>query len=360
VSVTVRQLAELVHGHVHGDGELVITAARPLTEAQPGDITFIENEKHASQLEQCRASAVVVPLSVSATGLAHIRVADPLAAFVAIVRHLHGRAEPTPVGIDPRASIHATARVGSDSNLFPFAVIGEGSVLGARCQIHSGAVVGRYCRLADDVVLHPNVVLYDGTVLGNRVIVHANSVIGADGFGYRLQQGRHTKVPQLGHVEIGDDVEVGACTTIDRGTFQATRVGEGTKIDNLVQVAHNCQIGRHNLFVSQMGIAGSSSTGDYVVIAGQVGITDHVHIGERTVIGAKAGVTKDVPPGQRLLGAPATPERDQKRILMSLEKLPDIRRDLRRIKQHLGLGEDQDREAGKPGDKESRGRKEAG
>ena len=149
-------------------------------------------------------------------------------------------------------------------------------------------------------------------------------------------------MPQLGHVEVGDDVEVGACTTIDRGTFRATRIGEGTKIDNLVMVAHNCQIGRHNLFVSQMGIAGSSSTGDYVVVAGQVGIADHVHIGDQTVLGARAGVSKDVPAGQRMLGAPATPEREQKRILMTLEKLPDLRRDLKRIKQHLGLADSAD------------------
>src|SRR5205807_3439123 len=166
---------------------------------------------------------------------------------------------------------------------FPFAAVGEGTVVGARCRLHSGAVVGRHCRLGDDVVLYPNAVLYDGTVLGSRVIIHANAVIGADGFGYRLQNGRHVKVPQLGHVELGDDVEIGACTTIDRGTFQATRIGAGTKIDNLVQIGHNCKIGRHNLLVSQMGIAGSSTTGDYVVMAGQVGIADHIHIGDRAV-----------------------------------------------------------------------------
>ncbi|MFO0866706.1 MAG: hypothetical protein U0744_19050 [Gemmataceae bacterium] len=146
----------------------------------------------------------------------------------------------------------------------------------------------------------------------------------------------------MGTVDIGNDVEVGACTTIDRGAFQPTRIGEGTKIDNLVQIAHNCNIGKHNLLISQMGIAGSSSTGDYVVIAGQVGITDHVHIGEKAVIGAKAGVTKDIPAGQRTLGAPATPERDQKRILMSLDKLPEMRKDIRKIKQHLGLDVEKD------------------
>jgi UDP-3-O-[3-hydroxymyristoyl] glucosamine N-acyltransferase len=229
------------------------------------------------------------------------------------------------------------AVIGPDASIFPFAVVGEGTVVGARCQLHSGVVIGRNCRIGDDVILYPNAVLYDGTVLGQRVIVHANAVLGADGFGYRLQKGRHVKVPQLGLVEIGDDVEIGACTTIDRGTFQATTVGPGTKIDNLVMVGHNCQVGGHNLIVSQVGIAGSCTTGDYVVLAGQVGIADHVHIGDRSVIGARAGVPKDVPADQRMLGAPATPEREQKRILMSLDKLPDIRRDVRRIKEHLGI-----------------------
>jgi UDP-3-O-[3-hydroxymyristoyl] glucosamine N-acyltransferase len=339
VSATIRQLAELVQGRIVGDPSLEITAAQPLGEAGAGHITFVENDKYLSQLHACAASAAVVPESLSANGLTLIQVADPLAAFVTIVRHLHGAPEPPPQGIDPRASILPTAQIGAQPSIHPFASVGEGTSVGARCRIYSGVVVGRNCRLGDDVTIFPNVVLYDGTVLGHRVIIHANSVIGADGFGYRFQNGRHVKVPQLGHVEIGDDVEIGACTTVDRGTFQATRIGEGTKIDNLVQIAHNCRIGRHNLLVSQMGIAGSSSTGDYVVIAGQVGIRDHVHIGKGAVIGAKAGVTKDVAEGERMLGAPATPEREQKRILMSLEKLPDIRHDLRKVKQHLGLNE---------------------
>jgi UDP-3-O-[3-hydroxymyristoyl] glucosamine N-acyltransferase len=337
VTVTLRELAELVHGQVHGDGELLIHAARTLQEALPGDITFVEDDKHASQLHGCQASAAVVPTSVPPNGLAVIQVGDPLTAFVAIVRRLHGRAEPPVHGIDPRAAIHPSAQIGPDASILPFAVIDEGCVVGARCRIHGGVSIGRFCRLGDDVVLYPNVVLYDETVLGNRVIVHANAVLGADGFGYRPHNGRHVKVPQLGHVAIGDDCEIGACTTIDRGTFQATRVGEGTKIDNLVQVGHNCRIGRHNLFVSQMGIAGSSSTGDYVVVAGQAGIVDHIQLGDRVVIGAQAGVTKDVPAGQCMLGSPATPVREQKRILMSLEKLPEIRKDVQRIKQVLQI-----------------------
>src|SRR5205807_7090811 len=153
--------------------------------------------------------------------------------------------------------------------------------------------------------IYANAVLYEGTILGDRVIIHATALLGADGFGYRFQNGKHVKVPQLGNVQIGDDCEIGACATIDRGTFMTTRIGAGTKIDNLVQVAHNCQVGRHNLFVSQMGIAGSSSTGDYVVIAGQAGVVGHIHIGAGAVIGGKAAVTKEVPAGQRVLGSPA-------------------------------------------------------
>src|SRR5436190_18744104 len=153
---------------------------------------------------------------------------------------------------------------------------------------------------------------YYRSILVHRTTFHATSASGADGFAYRLQDGKHAKVPQLGWVEVGDDVEVGACSTIDRGTFGPTRIGAGTKIDNLVMIAHNCQVGRHNILVSQMGMAGSSRTGDYVVIAGQVGVVDHVHIGDGTVIGGQAAVTKDVAPGQKMLGSPATPEREQK------------------------------------------------
>jgi UDP-3-O-[3-hydroxymyristoyl] glucosamine N-acyltransferase len=337
VSATIRQLAELVHGRIVGDPDLVITTAQPLVEAHAGCITFAEHIKYAPQLHASPAAAAVVPESWQTNGLTIIQVVDPLDAFVTIVRHLHGRAEPPAHGIDPRCFVDPGAVIGPEPSVHPFATIGAGTIIGARCKIQNGVSIGCDCRIGDDVTIHPNAVLYDGTLVGNRVIIHANAVLGADGFGYRLQNDRHVKVPQLGHVEIGDDVEIGACTTIDRGTFQATRIGEGTKIDNLVQIAHNCQIGRHNMLVSQMGIAGSSSTGDYVVIAGQAGIRDHVHIGAGAVIGAKAGVAHDVADGEHMLGAPATPEREQKRILLSLEKLPGIRRDVREIKQHLGL-----------------------
>jgi UDP-3-O-[3-hydroxymyristoyl] glucosamine N-acyltransferase len=337
VTATIGQLAELVQGRVVGNPALEITAALPLAEAHASHITFLENAKYAPQLYACKASAAVVPEAVQTNGLTVIQVDDPLAAFVTIRRHLHGRPQSPPHGIDPGAYVDPTARIGDQPSIHRFASVEEGTVIGARCRIYSGVAVGCQCRLGDDVTIYPNAVLYDDTVVGSRVVIHANAVIGADGFGYRFHDGRHVKVPQLGHVEIGDDVEIGAGTTIDRGTFQATRIGAGTKIDNLVQIAHNCQIGRHNLLVAQTGIAGSSSTGDYVVIAGQVGIRDHVHVGHRAVIGAQAGVAKDVAEGERVLGSPARPERDQKRVFTSLEKLPEMRRDLRKVKRHLGI-----------------------
>lgn len=339
MSTTVRQLAELIQGEVEGDGDQVIRAARPLCDCGPGDITFVESERHVARLQQQRPAAAVVPRVAAVPGLTLIRVADPLAAFAAIVRRLHGLAEAVPHGIDPRAAVHPSARIGPEPSIYPFAAVGEGTSVGARCRIHSGAVIGRHCVLGDDVTLHPGAVLYDGTSLGNRVIVHANAVVGADGFGYRMQNGKHVKVPQLGRVEVADDVEIGACSTIDRGTFDATRIGEGTKIDNLVMVGHNCRIGRHNVFVSQVGIAGSCTTGDYVVMGGQVGIADHITLGDRVMVGAKSGVMRDLPAGEHVLGAPALPEGEQKRIFISITKLPDLCRDVRKIKEHLGLEE---------------------
>lgn len=340
MSATVRQLAELVQGEVHGDGELVIAAARPLDQAQPGEIAFVENDRYAQQLHASRASAVVVHRTLPVNGLTAIRVADPLSAFVTIFRHLQEENDAPPLGIDPRAQVHPTAQLGEGVSVQSFAVIGAGSVLGARCQVHCGVVVGRRCRIGDDVVLYPHVVLYDGTLLGNRVTVHANSVIGADGFGYRFHNGRYVKVPHLSHVEIGDDVEIGACSTIDRGTFSPTRIGEGTKIDNQVQVAHNCQIGRHNAFASKVGIGGSTRTGDYVALAGHVGVADHVEIGERVLVGGKSGVVSDLAANGRYLGLPAIPVQEQRRVWVTLPLLPSLRRDVRRIKKHLGLGDD--------------------
>jgi UDP-3-O-[3-hydroxymyristoyl] glucosamine N-acyltransferase len=337
--VTVGELAELIGGGLEGDGTILIDDARSLDRAGPGHITFVENARNARILADCRAGAVVVPESISIVGRTVIRVKDPFAAFFRIAARLRGPAVPPPAGIDPRAAVHPTVRLGPDCSVQPFACIGEGSTVGARCQFHPGVVVGRECRIGDDVTLYPGAVLYDRTTVGDRSIVHANTVLGADGFGYRTQDGIHVKVPQLGHVEVGEDVEIGACSTIDRGTFDATTIGPGTKIDNLVMVAHNCQIGPHNLFVAQVGVAGSSTTGSHVVIAGQAGVSDHIRVGDRVIIGSRSAVSCDLPSDGRYLGNPPQPERDAKRVLVTLTKLPEMRQDLNRIKRLLHLDE---------------------
>jgi len=337
LATTLRALAELVGGELVGMGDRLIYSALPMREAGTDDITFLESDKFISQLESSSAGAALVPFNVTLAHKNQIRVTDPLSAFIAVVRHFKPVDEQPPIGIHPKAIVHHSATIGSDASVHPLAVVGSGCVIGNRCRLYPGVVLGRNCRLGDDVTLYPQVTVYDNTIIGHRVIIHANAVIGADGFGYRFQGGKHIKVPQMGHVEIGDDVEIGAGTTIDRGTFSATRIGAGTKIDNLVMIAHNCQIGKHNVFVSQMGMAGSSSTGDYVIIAGQVGVVEHVHIGDRSVIGGQAAVTKDVPPDSRMLGSPATEAKEQMRILKSLQHLPEWRKELKSVQEKLGL-----------------------
>ncbi len=337
MTVTVRQLAEWVKGEVLGDPEVVISDARTLTEAVAGDITFVEDDRRLAAWHSSKASAAIVPLAVPVNGRPIIRVGDPLMAFARVIQRLRGTADERTAAIDPCARVHPSAVLGPNVDIGPFVVVGEGSVVGKGTRLHPGVVVGRSCRLGEDVTLHPHVVLADDCVLGDRVVVHANAVIGADGFGYRTHDGKHVKVPQLGSVEVADDVEIGACTTIDRGTFGPTRIGAGTKIDNLVMIAHNCQIGRHNIIAGQVGIAGSVVTGEYVVMAGQVGVADHLTVGDRVHLGAKTGIRKDTPADSRLFGDPATTVREQLRNKMSLARFPQVYKDVERIKRELGL-----------------------
>jgi UDP-3-O-[3-hydroxymyristoyl] glucosamine N-acyltransferase len=339
VATTVRQLAELVGGTVVGDGALLVKSARILHEAEADDITFLDSAPQALKLQASRASAAVVPTGLVPAGKTVIQVADPIMAFVMIVQHFQGKVETPPAGINARASVDPTATISTDPDVAAGVQIGAGSIIGARCRLHFNVVIGKNCKIGDDVVLHPNVVLYDDCVLGDRVIIHANSVIGADGFGYRFQKGRHVKVPQLGNVVIGNDVEIGACSCVDRGAFGATVIGEGTKIDNLVQIAHNVKIGKHNALAAQVGIAGSSNTGNFVFMGGQAGVSDHINVGEGTMMGAKTGLFRSVGPGKRLFMYPAHEERDAGRIMACLKKLPTMRKDLLRVLKELNLNE---------------------
>ncbi len=220
-------------------------------------------------------------------------------------------------------------RSAADVAIYPFAYVGDGAVIGDGTTLHPGAVIGEGCKLGRDCIIHPNAVLYQNVTLGDRVEIHAGSVLGGDGFGYRQVDGRHVKIPHSGRLEVENDVEVGANCTIDRATFETTRIGEGTKIDNLVMIGHNNQIGRHNLLCGQVGIAGSCKTGDYVVMAGQAGIKDKTQIGDRVIVGAQAGVHRNIPDGQNVLGSPAIPVREQRRIFQMIARLPEMHRQLR-------------------------------
>lgn len=337
-AVTAFQIAQWISGEVVGDPDRLISRARPITDAAPDDLTFVENEGNIRLLLKSDVlTAIVPPKTPPIEGRTLILSRDPLMAFVSVFEKLHPQPKPASCGIHPSASVDPSATLGESVELGPNCVVGEGVRIGRGTRLGAGVVVGPHCVVGDDVVMWPHVVVYDRCLVGHRVVIHAGTVIGADGFGFRTVAGRHVKVPQLGFVEIRDDVEIGANCTIDRATFGATIIGEGSKIDNLVQIAHNCILGKHNLIVAQVGIAGSCTTGDYVVIGGQSGMIDHLHIGDRSMVGAQSGITKEVPPDSRMLGTPAITQREQMRIWVTNKKLPEMLRDIQRIKQKLGL-----------------------
>jgi UDP-3-O-[3-hydroxymyristoyl] glucosamine N-acyltransferase len=328
-------LATLVQGQLVGDGSLLIHAAAPLETAQPDEISFLDSADKAHRLARSHAGAVIVPCDFASERFPAIQVADVHAAFAQVVGHFHPPRERCRRRVSIQAIISWTVKIGKDVHIEPGAVVGDAVVVGDRVTIHSGARIMAGCRIGDDVTIFPNAVLYEDTIVGPRSIIHGGAVIGAYGFGYKFADGRHQLSHQLGHVEIGADVEIGANSTIDRGTYSATVIGDGTKIDNLVMIAHNCRIGRHNMICSQVGIAGSTTTGDYVVMAGQVGVRDHVHIGTGAKLGAMAGVANDVPDGAHMLGAPAVPEREQKLMFATMAKLPEMRKQLKQLQRQM-------------------------
>ncbi len=334
---TVEQLAALVRGRLVGDGSVSIRSARPVAEAGPGDITFIESERYAKLLRGSPASAAIVGPHFKENrpaineDLAVIEVDDPITAFVAVRNHLSGNQKPRWTGIHPQACVAPSARIGANVAVYPFVYVGENAEIGDGSTLFPGAVIGDGCRIGQECTIHPNAVLYPDVMLDDRVEIHAGTVLGGDGFGYRQVSGRHVKIPHTGGLQVGSDVEIGANCAIDRGTFEATRIGEGTKIDNLVMIGHNNQIGRHNLLCGQVGIAGSCNTGDYVIMAGQAGIKDKTQIGDKVIVGAQAGVHRNIPSGQHVLGAPAIPVREQRRLFQMIARLPEMYRQLRQL-----------------------------
>ena len=346
MQATLRELAELVGGRLIGSGDLMINDAAPLCNAVPGQITLLDDcADRQYRLACCRASAVLTSRTDVPEGLSAIQVKDVHCAFARIIHHFHPPRPHARIGISPLAIVSSTARLEEDVDVYPYATIGDDVFLGSGSTIHAGVHIMAGSKIGQGVTIYPGAVLYENTYVGPRCIIHANAVIGAHGFGYCQVDGRYELANQLGNVILGADVEVGATSTIDRGTYGPTQIGEGTKIDDQVMIAHNCQIGRHNMLCSQVGIAGSTRTGDYVTMAGQVGVRDHVEIGDRAVLGAMAGVTNNVPADSCMIGIPATPEREQKVKQAALTKLPEMRRQLKKLQAMVDrLVEEQDKE----------------
>jgi UDP-3-O-[3-hydroxymyristoyl] glucosamine N-acyltransferase len=322
----------MVGGELHGDGEIIINAVAPIQSATSTDITFLERTDRKNLLKKCQAGAVIVPFGIEIEHFAIIQVANVLESFKKIVNYFSPFRDESVKGISERASIHPAVIMGEGVSIGDFAVIEADVELGDNVQIHSGVLIRAGSKIGNDSILFSNAVLYRNTIVGKRAIIHSGAVIGAFGFGYDSSDGTHKLSPQLGNVVIGDDVEIGSCSTIDRATYGSTIIGDGTKIDNLVMIAHNCKIGKYNLICAHTGIAGSTTTGDNVTMAGRVGVRDHVHIGSRAVLGAMAGIMNNVAEDANLVGIPATPVAEQFRIQSTIAKLPEMRKELKELK----------------------------
>lgn len=335
MNLTLAQLADLVEGQLSGDPSLIVSGAATLSAARPGEITLCDSPKLAPQLGRSAASAVVVSSNFQPTDRPTITVANVHAAFAKIVAIYRPVRTTSYEGVHPAAYVSESAVLGENVQVHPHASIGNDCTIGRGTVIHSGVRILDGCQIGENCTLYPNVVLYENTILGDRVMLHSGTVIGAYGFGYSTVGGEHHRSAQLGYTELQDDVEVGACSTIDRGTYGPTLIGRGSKIDNQVQIAHNVRLGAHNLVCSQVGMAGSCSTGDYVVLAGQVGVRDHVHVGARAVIGAKGGVMGDIPEDGRFFGIPVTEEKQQFSSLSIFHRLPELRKQLIEVKRDV-------------------------
>jgi UDP-3-O-[3-hydroxymyristoyl] glucosamine N-acyltransferase len=325
-----KEIVDLVGGDFSGDSSLEIRGVKTLADAGPTDISFLGNPKYAAQVDASAACAVLVSRKHAGESPRFVRVDDPYVALATILTKWFAAIPGPAAGVSPLASVASTAQIGSGVAIGPFVTIGEGAEIGDGCVIFDNCSIGAGARVGRGSTLYPNVTLYHGCILGERNIVHSGAVIGSDGFGFATTRGLHMKIPQIGIVRVGDDVEIGASSTIDRAALGETVIGEGTKIDNLVQIGHNVRVGRHCFLVSMSGIAGSSELGDYCVLAGQSGLVGHIRLGNQVVVTAQSAVTKDWEGPIQISGSPARPLGEKMRSDASLARLP---KQLERMKQ---------------------------
>jgi UDP-3-O-[3-hydroxymyristoyl] glucosamine N-acyltransferase len=319
-AVSVGEIVDLVAGQFAGDRDRSIMSVASLAQAESDQLSFLSNRKYAADLAATRAGAVLVPKNLEGHDDRWIRVDDPYFAFARIMTRWFSN-RPMPKGVSPKAVVSSSAKLGQNVVLGHFAIIGDEVVIGNNVTIFQGVSIEAGSIIGDDCIIYPNVTIYDGTRVGRRCIIHSGVVIGSDGYGFALHEGKHHKIPQIGIVRIEDDVEIGAGTTIDRAALGETVIGEGTKIDNLVQIGHNVKVGKHCLLVSQVGIAGSTELGDYVAVAGQSGFSGHLKIGNRVQVAAKSAVLDDVPDDTKVMGSPAVPFTEFARRHAAVKKL---------------------------------------
>jgi len=340
--ITIAELMKTIGGVLlHGDAAVSITGVDGIERAGPEHLTFVANPKYAKHLETTRAAAAIIPEGQDFTPdkadspLVLITHPQPYYAFMLALRMFHPEHAGIVPGIDPSAAVGREVVLGADVHLGRNVIVEDGAHIGAECKILPGSYVGRGVKIGAQTTIGPNVTIMHECELGERVRIHPGTVIGADGFGYAELHGQHHKIPQVGRVVIENDVEIGANVCIDRATIGETRIKKGTKIDNLVQIAHNVQVGEHAIIVAQVGISGSTKVGNHVVLAGQVGLVGHIEIGDGTIIAAQSGVAHDTTPGSKLLGSPARDLGTEKRLHVHISKLPETVKRIKELEQRL-------------------------
>lgn len=335
--ISIGELSDKLNGELIGDKGIIVNNIAELGSAKEGDIAFLFDKKISSLLDNTNASCVVVPSDVRKGRVAIIRCENPNIAFKKVCDILSLDSSPYQKGIHETAVIGKNVRLGKDLSIGAFTYIEDDSVIGDKTAIFPNCYIGRHSELGEECIIYPNVTIRENVRIGSRVIIHAGSTIGNDGFGYERTEGGHVKLPHIGGVVIEDDVEIGSCVTVDRAKISNTRIGRGTKIDNLVQIAHNVTIGQNCIIVAQCGISGSVKVGNNVIMGGQVGITDHVEIGDNVMVAAQAAIMKSVPPNSIMWGKPARPLKKAKLIYALFDKLPEIYERLKNIEKKLGV-----------------------
>jgi UDP-3-O-[3-hydroxymyristoyl] glucosamine N-acyltransferase len=337
MKVTVAELASRLGGQPKGELNRIIEGAAGLLEATEKDLSFLSNPKYETHLAATKAGAVLVSPDIPVNGQTVIVVKNPHFAWGQVLSMLEKERLRHPQGVHPTAVVAPSAKIGTNVVLGAYAVVEENASIGDNTVLYAHVYIGRDTVIGKDCLLYPNVTFRERVKVGDRCIFQPGVVIGGDGYGFSFNEGRHHKVPQIGTVEIGDDVEIQANATVDRGAVGPTKIGNGTKVDNLVQIAHGVEIGNHCLIVAQCGIAGSVKIGDYAVLAAQVGVAGHLTIGDQVKVGARGGVTKNLAPRQDVWGTPAQPLRDELKSLASIRRLPSLFEDVKAIKKKLEM-----------------------